>query len=371
MRPNPSWRPRVSLLLVCTLAMCFSTFSTAAAKEYRGRMLQLDLDGLELEGLPLSWSKSRVYLLGRDGRLWDFRPQEAKNFQKTKNAFESYSASHMRSELTRELGRDFEITGTGHYLVAHPRGEGNLWSQRFEDLYRSFVHFFSVRGFQLEEPEFPLVAIVWPTRNSFYQYARSDGSELPPNVLGYYSPISNRISLYDTGAGSNSPEAWKLNADTIIHEATHQTAFNTDIHRRFGNNPKWVVEGLGTLFEAPGVWDSRMYKSREDRINRGRLDDFKQYLKSKRKVGSLAEFVSSDRLYFQDPSAAYAEAWALSFYLMETRPRQFADYLRRTVERKPFEDYTSQQRLADFTAVFGNDLRLLEAQFVREIERLK
>ena len=56
---------------------------------------------------------------------------------------------------------------------------------------------------------------------------------------------------------------------------------------------------------------------------------------------------------------------------METRPRQFAEYLLRTVEREPFEDYTSQQRLADFTAVFGNDLRLLEAQFVREIERLK
>src|SRR5262245_20690259 len=32
--------------------------------------------------------------------------------------------------------------------------------------------------------------------------------------------------------------------DTMIHEATHQVAFNTGLHSRLGCNPKWVVEGL-------------------------------------------------------------------------------------------------------------------------------
>lgn len=358
-------------IVICGAVFCFGTLSSTEAAEHQGFMLQLELNGQEIEGTPLSWSKSQVYLLARDGRLWDFRPQEAKKFHRTNNTFESYSAAHIRSQLTRELGRGFEITGTGHYLVAHPRGQGKLWSQRFEDLYRSFVHFFGVRGFRLDQPEFPLVAIVWPTQSDFYRYARSEGSELPPNVLGYYSPISNRITLYDTGAGSSNPEAWKLNAETIIHEATHQTAFNTGIHRRFGNTPKWVVEGLGTLFEAPGVWNSSMYKKRTDRINNGRLVGFKNYVNTNRKVGSLAEFISSDRLFFTNVSAAYAEAWALTYYLIESRPRKFAEYLRLTTQREPFEDYTSQQRLSDFTAVFGTDLRLLEAQFVREIEGLR
>jgi len=334
-------------------------------------MLQLELNGQVIEGTPLSWSRSRIYLLGRDGRLWDFRPQAAKNFERTQSTFESYSAAHIRAQLTRELGREFEITGTGHYLVAHPRGQGNLWSQRFEDLYRSFVHFFSVRGFHLDEPEFPLVAIVWPTRNDFYRYAQRDGSTLPPGVLGYYSQISNRITLYDTGVGSADPEAWQRDAETIIHEATHQTAFNTGVHLRFGNTPKWVVEGLGTLFEAPGVWNSRVHKNRSDRINRGRLEDFKRYAKTKRVVGSLAEFVSSDRRFSADVFAAYAEAWALTHYLIESRPRQFAEYLSRTTQREPFEAYPAPQRLADFMDVFGTDLRLLEAQFVRATEGLE
>jgi len=194
---------------------------------------------------------------------------------------------------------------------------------------------------------------------------------LPPNVLGYYSPISNRITLYDTGAGSADPNAWKRDVETIIHEATHQTAFNTGIHLRFGNTPKWVVEGLGTLFEAPGVWNSRMHKNRGDRINRGRLEAFKRYAKGRRKVGSLAEFISSDRIFSYDAMSAYAESWALTHYLIESRPRQFAKYLSLTTQREPFEDYPAIQRLADFTDVFGTDLRLLEAQFVRAVEGLK
>ncbi len=362
---------RLRFTATCLVAFHAVTLTAAAAGERRDISIQFELNGQEIEGTPLSWSKSRVYVLGRDGRLWDFRPQAAKNFVRSQKPFESYSAAHIRSQLTRELGRDFEITGTGHYLVAHPRGEGNLWSQRFEDLYRSFVHFFSVRGFRLDEPEFPLVAIVWPTRNDFYRYAQSEGSRLPPGVLGYYSPLSNRITLYDTAAGSADPEAWKRDAETIIHEATHQTAFNTGIHLRFGNTPKWVVEGLGTLFEAPGVWNSRTHKNRADRINRGRLEAFKRYARTSRKVGSLAEFVSSDRRFSYDPSAAYAEAWALTHYLIESRPRQFAEYLRRTTQREPFEDYTAIQRLGDFTDVFGTDLRLLEAQFIRTIEGLR
>ena len=41
-------------------------------------------------------------------------------------------------------------------------------------------------------------------------------------------------------------------SDTIIHEATHQTAYNVGVHARFADQPRWLVEGLAMMFEAEG-----------------------------------------------------------------------------------------------------------------------
>ena len=85
----------------------------------------------------------------------------------------------------------------------------------------------------------------------------------------------------------------------------------------------------------------------------------------------LASIVASDDLFHADPQAAYAEAWALSFCLIETEPRQYAQYLKRTASRPPFRQYTAAERTADFTAVFGGDWRMLEARFLRFMAGVK
>lgn len=333
-------------------------------------VLDLKLGEQRLEGVLLKLTTSQADLLTRDGRLWEFNPAKAKDFRKLAAPFRAYTAAEMRARLSQELGKTFEITGTGHYLVAHAPGQRDYWSQRFEDLYRSFVRYFAIRGFRLREPEFPLVAIVFRNQNDFLHYAQSEGSPAAGNVLGYYSRVSNRIALFDQGAGAADASDWQQNAATIIHEASHQTAFNTGIHARFADQPRWVVEGLGTMFEAPGVWDSSRYPTKEDRFNRGRLRQFQQY-QPRRPPGSLAEFVSSDRPFFADINAGYAQAWALSFYLVETRPRQYCDYLARVAKRAPFSAYPPVERLADFTAAFGSDLAQLEAHFLKYMAELK
>ena len=61
---------------------------------------------------------------------------------------------------------------------------------------------------------------------------------------------------------------------------------------------------------------------------------------------------------------AYAEAWALSFFLIETRPRKYSELLSRTAARPAFARYDAARRRADFSAVFGGDFRRLEAEFL-------
>lgn len=328
-------------------------------------MLKLTLRGQSIEGMTVNWSEESVHLLGRDGRLWEFTPGEASNYRKTSNRFQSYSTSELRALLLRELGQGFEVSGTSHYLVAHPQGERDQWAQRFEDLYRSFVHYFLVRGVKLSEPSVPLLGIVCRDQAEFRRYLAKDGLPAVNGVLGYYSLQSNRIVLFDVGAGAATAADWRQNAEVIIHEATHQTAFNTGIHSRYTSSPVWVVEGLATMFEAPGVYDSRRFTQRSDRINRGRFEEFRRVVVPRHRPELLTDLIATDQFFRASPSAAYAESWALTFYLVETQPRKYADYLARSTRRPPFQSYTAVERTADFTGVFGADWRMLEAQFLR------
>ena len=333
-------------------------------------LIRLDLPSRALEGTPLVWSERKVSLLARDGQLVEFAPAEASNFSQIGGGFRSYSQAEIRGHLLREFGQGYEVSGVGHYLVVHPAGKRDQWAPRFEELFRSFVHYFSARGWQLTEPRFPLIAVVYPRQTDFWQQAAKDGVPRVNGILGYYSPASNRILMFDAAAG-NSGFDWTTNADTIIHEAAHQTAFNTGVHTRFGDSPGWVVEGLGTMFEARGVWQSRTFPNQADRINRGRLDAWRAYAKGRRKPNAIAQIVSSDRAFSSDPDGAYAEAWALSFFLIETMPKKYVEYLARTAGRPVFVDYGSTKRLDDFTAVFGANLSMLDARMQRFMAGLK
>ena len=68
---------------------------------------------------------------------------------------------------------------------------------------------------------------------------------------------------------------------------------------------------------------------------------------------------------------AYAEAWALTYFLAETEPRKYAAYLQRTAARPNFTTYSLTERLQDFTAIFGQNLPMLEARWLRFIADIK
>jgi hypothetical protein len=331
-------------------------------------MMAASVNGRQLEGQPLTWTKTQMFLLARDGQLHEFKPDAAKKSRKTGTAFRGYTIAEMQNRLREEFRDKFEVSTTNHFVVAHPRGEWDAWANRLESLYRSFTHYMQVRGFPVGRPQVPLVAVVFRNQRDYYRYAAASGSPLQPGTLGHYDPQSNRIFLFDASGASGKAE-WSLNAETIIHEATHQTAFNVGVHRRFAEQPRWLVEGLAMMFEARGVWDARSSYTQSDRINVQRLSDFRYYLKS-RPDNVLIKLVGTDQLFRVNAGFAYAEAWTLSFFLSETRPQQYSEYLARVASRKAFSDYPAKARLTDFMTIFGHDLDQLDAQMRRFVEDL-
>lgn len=321
--------------------------------------IELEVGGQMLEAGPLVWSAAEVLLLSREGVLLNIDPGDVRTFRRTADQFQGYPASEVRTRLRREFGRAFDISSTAHYLVVHPAGYPDVWGPRFEQLFRAFSRYFATRGWKPEEPRFPLVAVVLPGREEFLQHASAERATLLPGTVGYYSVKTNRVVLYDQD--SDADGGWQ----TVLHEATHQIAFNTGIHSRFSPPPLWVAEGLSTLFEAAGVWNSRQSLGRHDRLHPAHLPAFQRFAAKDLQRMGIAEFVSSDESFAAAPPSAYATSWALTFFLAETVPHDYTSYLRALAERPPFAPYRAEERLADFRRAFGENLPLIEARLMR------
>ncbi len=358
----------VALTILATLPPARESRAADAASRF---MIEATVHGRHLEGAPLTWSDEKVWLLARDGRLWDFAPADATNYRKTASYFTPYSALEMEAQLQAELGRKFEVTATAHYLVCHPPGQAANWGERFEQMYRQFGHYFSVRGLNLRQPEMPMVAIVFTERTDFLHYSLGDNFRPGPAVLGYYSPRTNRVAMFDGAASHPSPGDWRQSAAMLVHEAAHQAAFNTGVHTRLNSPPQWLAEGLATLFEARGVWNSDEYRQLSDRVNQGRLNDFRHFASANRSPDWIQSLATSDRAFTQDPAMAYAQSWALTFYLSEREPSAYSRYLATTAARPAFRNYPATDRIADFSHAFGDNWKMLDARVRRFMDELR
>ena len=262
-------------------------------------LLEVSVHGQKLLGKLEAKGSNACWLLERDGKLSFLEINEIDSIRTAAPRFREFSLAELRDQLRRTLPKQFRIDGTGHFLICSEKNSHHL-GEICEDTYRTFYRYFTVRGFKISPPEFPLVVIVFPDHASFVSYCRKDGIEPPSGLLGYYMRLTNRVALFDRGQDLNADlnpaashdrltfaehgPAVRFDGmvegnlhDTIVHETTHQCAFNMGLHSRIGPTPKWVIEGLATMFEAPGIRDSQKSASPKSRINRSRYVWFGNY----------------------------------------------------------------------------------------------
>jgi hypothetical protein len=76
-------------------------------------------------------------------------------------------------------------------------------------------------------------------------------------------------------------------------------------------------------------------------------------------------------MFKTDTAAAYAEAWAMTLFLCETRPRELAQYFVKLANRPDFSNYFATERVNDFAECFGGDLKQLEANFLNWMAEIR
>ena len=331
--------------------------------------VRIKAKGRSYIGKELVYTGKEMALMRRDGRISILPVNSRREVKTISRSFKPYRADIIRDQLQKEFGNDYHVSTTSNFVVVHPPGEYQKWATPFEVLYQRFRNYFSSRGFNVDKPEFPLIVVVLNRRSEFDKFLKTYHSP-GANILGYYSQKSNRIITYDPTGGRSTGSDWAYN-DTLIHEAVHQTAYNTGIHRRYGYSPTWIVEGLACMFEAEGVYDIVNHPGIKERINQDRLAALKYYYKKGRVKGKLLQFVASDDLFQADAGLSYAYAWGLTFFLAEKYPAKYFRYLQADGKRSEFQDYTAKERTKAFTDAFGVNTDDLEVRMENFIKTLK
>ncbi len=375
-----------AILILSSLLTAF-TFGTAQADE-----LTLEINGVtyQLRGdILIEAQDNSLYFQQDNGKIWFVQPDEIKQRIDVEEPCPPADKETIAEQLLAELPEGFRIYETRHFVIAYQnelayaKWIGGLYESK---LYRGFETFFDRRkDFELSEPAFPLVAIIFGNKTAYQRYM---DRELGPgqNMVAYYNVQTNRISMYDLTADQRSagqelndrninqilqnPAAVMMVA-TIIHEATHQLIFNRGVQTRFADCPLWVNEGIAMYFEAPNKQSRRGWQ-KPGMIFDQRLFRFLDYLK-RRPADSLITLIQdNDRL--QDSERlldAYAEAWALNHFLFTRKSDGYIAYLEHLSQQQPLIEVSADQRVADFRKFFGDDLDQLDAEFVKYMLQLR
>jgi Protein of unknown function (DUF1570) len=327
-----------------------------------------------------------VLLLAPDGVLWPLAKEAILSRRSDDKPFAPLARDALAKQLTSELPAGFKIHKTKNYLIcyntslAYAQWVGAL----FERLNEAFYNYWTRKGAVLHEPQFPLVALVFDSKALYVQHARAELGDTTSTIIGYYSLQSNRMTMYDLsgveelGGGGDRRSAARINqvlsqpgaertVATIVHEATHQLAFNSGLQVRFADIPFWVSEGIAIYFETPDLESTKGWRSIGG-VNRVNLNNFRKY-QQERPAGSLELLLVGDKR-FRDPATAtdaYAEAWALNYFLLRspTRGEAYVKYLKALAEQTPLVDVEPADRIKQFKQFFGEDLSALEADFLR------
>ncbi len=391
---HPSCRPRRrTLWIVAAIAVALSAGQSRAVRAEPVEQVVFKRDGREqtVAGkLLVRAQDGGLMLVDATGAYWMIQPGELVSRTTTKNEFKPLSSKQMEEKLLDEFP-DFHVHTTDNYVICYnTTRQYAVWcGSLFERLRRAFTNYWDRAGIEMHRPDFPLVAIVFADQASYFRYAQPEIGAAAQKVVGYYSLQSNRMTMYDlTGvqailqAGDirssrsdinvmlSRPQAVPL-VSTIIHEATHQVAFNSGMHERFADIPLWVSEGLAMYFETPDLTSASGWRG-IGAVNVSRLTTFQRGLVSGR-LGSLESLVATDDRMrnLGEGANAYAEAWALCYYLIRRKPREFAAYLSDLSEKKPMFWDQPEERLEAFEDHLDASPAEIQNDFLRFMQNIR
>lgn len=367
------------MALISLMALAVESTADDVVFKYNGKTKDVTGNVLAKDSL------GTILLEGRDGARYFIPRSDQIEWEKSPGKVAPFNKQQLRKYLEKQLGGRYRFEATGNYMIAYTcdpeyaREAGRLFHRALS----IFTNYFRRAGFDIKNPEQPMIAIISGSREEYLELVREDLGPLASQTAGVYVPNSNRMYMFNaiggkTGAmlrqfaqhnARGAQEALFLlreqNISVIIHEAVHQIAFNTGFHNRNSRHPLWMVEGMATFWESPDL-DAKGGWSGKGRINRERLERFASILPTL--DGAMLERLVTDDMMLRDGKTAndgYALSWALTYYLAKTKTQSYFKYIRLLNARPPLTEVNADGRLNDFRKAFGKNPEDLIPEFRR------
>ena len=320
----------------------------------------------------------------RDGYWRIIQPKEIVRQWSDETKFVPYTRIELKKRLKAEFPKEFRIVETARYIIVFDTtiAYATWCGELLEQLDTAFLDHWRKAGFELSEPEFPLVAVIFAERENFIRCTIGEVGPAVTQINAYYNQQSNRIVFYDlTGQevyggvrGTTAkrireimsrPESAK-SVSTFVHEAAHQISYNSGLLQRYGACPLWVSEGIAMLYETPDFNSVKAWSS-DIKVNQFRLNHFYRYFNDREPKEPMKQVVTSDepfRLTSTDGLLdAYATAWAMMHFFSTKHGSKLTEYMKIISAKKPFVPDDEKTRMQDFEGVFGKDWDRLHRMF--------
>ena len=280
----------------------------------------------------------------------------------------------------------------------------------FENLYGKFRDTLAPLGVEMFSPPRKLAAVIF---KDYREYSATTGIDtwLCP---GFYSPGENALYIYDfrthpiyqrlkerterairegskaafwdssgmrvsaLGAGSTY-DRWmrEMESGTMIHEVTHQLCYNTEFFTQTDNRyPTWLVEGIAMYFEHPTYWD--FLAAPAGNINVDRLKTLKEGLALNTLIDFTDLLIPTTNFFhsFREQTVvAYAQSWALFYYLMHGEEGKYRNGLGELVKYlnnlENVDDLKDSHRIFWFRKFFQVHPLHFEQKWLKYMENLR
>ena len=338
-------------------------------------------------------SSQSLLLMTSDAQLHEFNLQDVLDRKTDASQFQYDDQANVTRLLEQEMGSEYRFKHSAHYTVCYNTSAefAHGCVSLLERLHKGFFVYWKSRGLELAEPQSTCIVMVYRDQSSYQQHCRAELGDAVSSVHGYYSQKSNRVHLLDPSSivqGGSATHTMRLGSiaelqtvfgtsvverliATIVHEATHQLSYNSGLQVRLADHPVWLSEGLALFFESPNLTVKQGWQGIGE-VNHLHLKTY-QRASENRKLIRLDRLVADDLVFRNSATVrtAYAQSWALTYFLSRTRREQYLQYLRLQSNMRPLQTQGRAGRLNDFRTVFGSNLRDLQREFQRYMDRIK
>jgi hypothetical protein len=201
---------------------------------------------------------------------------------------------------------------------------------------------------------------------------------MPPGVVAYYDPLTNRVFMYEQSRLSQVRPDLALGQaiSTIAHEGVHQILHNIGVQQRLSVWPMWLSEGLAEFF-APTTMGAKLRWKGPGQVNDLRMFELEQYVRGNAAKDTSGELVEHTVLAGRLTSTGYASAWALVHYLAKAKKPELMALIRESARIGPLTGATDISSLGivrsnrdSFVKHCGGDFKDMEQRVIAHLKKL-